>query len=359
MTDFTFDFGIETGAPRTTTESDRPKVDFDARREYMVSNCGTAEKAKSTIAVISGIVHLGKQKQEDAKMKWDGTPEQEADEIKKSPNQYFEDIKDYKTGAIQRHKRWPVADLDTYGIFVDIPSIMLDQGQFFGDTSGEKHPLRMLLNNENWDMGVRKMVVNKRGYTVKEKKQKSAKNDGSEAWGMSKNHTFHNLADAIGLLNTDGLFKPAQEMNRLIGKAVLVEYRVFEEENKGKKYLKEKVSLQGQIPDMMEAMAEEAKEKVKPYLFATAFKGKQNPETLKQLRHVVIETMKLASDFEGSDIQKALIECGKVRPADNAEGGQETLVAQAPAQKEAVKASPSATPQPTFDEDFDDSSLPF
>jgi len=353
-TDFEFDFGIETRKP-SNANSDTPKIDYDARREYMVANCGTADKAESTIAIISGIADLGLQSQLDAKMEWKGTPEEKQAIIDKADGQYFQTLDNGK-GQMVEFKRWKVAPQRAYAVFVDVPSIMLDQGQFFGDTSGTKHPLRLLLNNDNWDKEVSKILVNKRGYTIKEKNL-PVKIGGVEknAWGMAKNHTFHKLAEAVGVLNEDGLFKPAQDMHRLIGKPILIEYQVHETTSKGKKYLNEKTSLVGQVPGMMKSMIPELDRK---YLFATKFKGTQNPEVLKMLRHTVIETMKLATDFEGSDIQKALIELGRVKASDSSQNQSEQVIHRTTAPQGPRKAEPSPTPQGTDFDSFDDD-IPF
>ena len=93
------------------------------------------------------------------------------------------------------------------------------------------------------------------------------------------------------------------------------------------------------------------------YFFGVNFKGEQDLAVLKNLRESIVNTMKNAVNFEGSDVQKALIELGRVKPS---EGGQETPVAQPTAPKETPSLVKSAaTPQPTFDEDFDSSELPF
>lgn len=341
---------------------DRPEstgvaVNWDARREYMVSNCKTANAPESTIAIISGIVDCGLQAQEDARMEFSGSAADEAAVLEeeraktgKDPVQYFETLQDEKTKAFKRYKRWPVEPTRSYAVFMDIPGIQLDQGQFFGDESGETHPLRMILNNEFYEAGIGK-VVNKRGYVIREKKHDTK--DGVK-YALAKTNTLHKLADATGNLNEYGLFKPSQ-LGSLLGKAVLVEYRVYETENKGKKYLNEKVTLQGRVPSMMTSMIPVLDPK---YVFGVAFKGPQNEEVLKNLRQSVITTMQQASDFKGSTLEAALIKMGRVK-ADGAAPAQE-----APQKAQSAQPAPQVAKAPAEEKepmDFDafDDDLPF
>jgi hypothetical protein len=220
---------------------------------------------------------------------------------------------------------------------VDFPSIQINQGQFFGDEDAQEHPLRMLLNGEFYMKEVGKIVG--KPYNIKENRN----DDGS--WSFKSNTQLHKLAAATDVLDDNGRFKPNM-IGKLLGKAALFEVQVFLKEHEGKKYLNEKIKLSGQVPDVMVPMIPEL---APEYIYGVNFKGVQDPKVLKQLRQSVINTMKLAQNFEGSDIQKALeaMSNGKVedKPSDKS--------SDKPAQEPSKEAKKEPAP------DFDSEDLPF
>ena len=335
-----FEFHVENVGSNDNSNQDRPKVDWDARAAYLVEKAGTQKKAKAVIGIISGIVDLGLQVQEDAKMEWKGDEASEAEELEKNPEQYFETLPNDK-GVPTRYKRWKVKPCQQVALTVDFPSIMVNQGQFFGDENAEEHPLRMLLNGEFYIKDVGKVVG--KPYNIKETRN----DDGS--WSFKSNTQLHKLAAATDVLDDNRRFKPNM-IGKLLGKAALFEIQLFlKPGNDGKQYLNEKIKLSGQVPDMMVPMIPELDQK---YIYGVNFKGVQDPKVLKQLRQSVINTMKLAQNFEGSDIQKALeaLANGKV------ENKQE-----APKQEEKPKAAPKAKKEAEPAPDFDafDEDIPF
>lgn len=331
-----FEFNVENVANTNTDNADRPKVDWDARAKYIVDTVGTQKKAKAMIGIISGVIDLGLQVQEDAKMEWKGDEASEAEELAKNPEQYFETLPNDK-GVPTRYKRWKVKPCQQVALTVDFPSIMLNQGQFFGDEDAQEHPLRMMLNGEFYMKEVGKIVG--KPYNIKEVKQ----TDGT--WGFKNNTQLYKLAAATDCLNDQGHFKPNM-IGKLLGKAALFEVQVFLKENDGKHYLTEKVKLSGQVPDVMVPMIPEL---APEYIYGVNFKGVQDPKILKQLRQSVTNTMKLAQNFEGSDIQKALEAIGN--------GKVDTPVKP---ESEKPKASPKVKKEePAPDYDSFDENIPF
>ncbi len=289
-----FSFNVENVPAGANTDPDRKVVDWDARAKYLVDAVGTQKKAKAMIGIVSGVIDLGLQVQEDAKMLVTGMSDaDQAAELAKNPDQYFEVLPDDK-GVDQLYKRWKVKPCQQVAFTVDFPSIMINQSQFFGEDTGESHPLRMLMNGEFYMKDVGKVVG--KPYNIKEVKQ----DDGS--WGFKNNTQIYKLANATDVLTEQGHFKPNM-IGELLGKAALFEVQVFTKESGGKHYLNEKIKLSGQVPDMMVPMIPEL---APEYIYGVNFKGQQNPEVIKNLRQSVINTMKLAQNFEGSDIAKAL-----------------------------------------------------
>ena len=333
-----FQFNVENVAGNDNTNQDRPKVDWDARAKYIVDTVGTQKKAKAMIGIISGVIDLGLQAQEDAKMEWKGDEASEAEELAKNPEQYFETLPNDK-GVPTRYKRWKVKPCQQVALTVDFPNVMLNQGQFFGDEDAKEHPLRMLLNGEFYIKDIGKVVG--KPYNIKENRN----DDGS--WSFKSNTQLHKLAAATDVLDEKGRFKPHM-IGKLLGKAALFEVHVHLQEGKdGKQYLNEKVKLSGQVPDMMVPMIPEL---APEYIYGVNFKGVQDPKILKQLRQSVINTMKLAQNFEGSDIQKALETLGNGKVDTPVKQGIPTQV-EPKAQKK-----PSPQPAPDFD-DLED--IPF
>lgn len=319
----TFQFNVEqTGNSTSNTNSNRPQVDWDARAKYIVEKVGTQKKAKAMIGIISGLIDLGLQAQEDAKMEW----KEEIPETLRE-GEYFETL-DNNKGVPTLYKRWPVKPCQQVALTVDFPGVMLNQGQFFGDEDAKERPLRMLLNGEFYIQGVGKVVG--KPYNVKEVKN----SDGS--WGFKNNTQIYKLASATDQLDEKGNFKPHM-LGKLLGKAALFEIQIFlNKASDGKEYLNEKIKLSGQVPDVMVPMIPELPEE---YIYGVNFKGEQNPEVLKQLRQSVINTQKLAKNFEGSDLAKALEDRSQKQDV--------------PANKEEKESKPDSVPDyDAFDDDI-------
>ena len=297
-----FVFNVEGNGNSQVSNDNRPKVDWEALNQHVIDAAGTQNESKAEIGIITGIIDLGLQVQEDARMEWKGDAASEEEELAKNPNQYFETLPNDK-GVPTRYKRWQVKPCQQVAITVDFPSILVNKGQFFGDENAQPLPLRMLLNGEFYLKDVGKVVG--KPYNIKEVKQA----DGS--WAFKNNTQLHKLAAATGVLNEKGFFKPGM-LGNLIGKAALFDIQVFlKKGSDGKSYFNENIKLSGKIPQIMVPMIPEID---KSLLFGVNFKGEQDTAVLKNLRQSVINTMKQAVNFEGSDIQKALGEAATQQP---------------------------------------------
>ena len=337
-----FVLNVETVGSSTTNEN-RKEIDWDARSEYLVEKAGTANGPEAMIGVVSGIVDLGLQQQEDAKMEWKGDEQSEIEELEKNDKQYFETLPNDK-GIPTRYKRWAVKPCQQVAITIDFPDVQVNNDQFFADEdTGIEHPLRQLLNGEFYQKGVGKIVG--KPYNLKETRN----DDGT--WSIKNNTILFKLAQAVGgVLDHKGLLKPAY-LGNLLGKAALFDVDISINESGGKKYLNEKIKLNGQVPKAMQKMIPELDAS---YVYGVNFKGTQDKEVLKNLRQSVVTTMTQAVNFEGSDVQKALIEIGKIKGVQQAsDNGQEKEESPTPT----PKAKATSQPAPDFDS-FDDQ-IPF
>lgn len=336
-----FVFNAQT--PQSNPETSN--IDFDALSKHVVETVGCSEKPEALIGIVSGVIDLGLQAQEDAKMEWKGSDaekaEIEAKAARGESKEYFEVVPHGQNNVPTLCKRWPVKAQRCSAITVDFPDILVNKGQFYNeDKVGEDLPFRALLNNEFGLKGVGKVVG--KPYSLREQRN----DDGT--WGFKNNTILFKLAQATNQLDAQGNFKPAM-LGNLIGEAAMFNVHVYMNEHAGKNYLNEKLAFNGPVPKAMQKMVPVLDEK---HMYVVNFKGEQDLEVLKNLRQSVINTMKMAEDFEGSDVQKALIEIGKVKVGD--ETGK-------PQQEAPRQEKPQAAPQPTETIDFDsfDDDVPF
>lgn len=271
----------------------KSEIDFDALNKYVVETANL-ENREVLVGVVSSIVDLGTQEQEDAAVPFTGDEEDEAAEIEKNPNTYFEDGPDPSNNKkTVRLKRWPQKPIQSVAISVDFPEILLNKGQFFGDDSGELKPLRLWLGGQFYiqDVG---MVV---GRPTPLKVTKNTKNQ----WSFNKKHLFYNMASAAKLIDAskDEAFLP-KDIDKLLGKAFNFEAQVFFKEHKGNEYYTEYVKFIGALGRGQKAPEYEVSKNL------IQFNQENDEEALKELRNHVKNTIKRASNFEGSKIQKQL-----------------------------------------------------
>lgn len=271
----------------TRSESDQPKVDYEKMNQYLVETAGLETK-EVLAGYISGIVDLGEQEQDDAEIVFNGDAADEAAAIEKHPLTYFKDGIDEETKKPVRLKCWPQKPIQSVAVSVDFPDIIIDKGQFFGESNPQ--PLRLWLGGQFFIPNVG-MVVG-RPTPLKE-------NTSLGAWSFDKKHLFHKMAVACKLIKSDEIFKP-QDIDQLLGKAFQFEVQIYFKEVKGKKYLTEYIKFNGGL-GRGQAVPEIANP---PFL--VQFTQQNTEESLGNLRWHIINTIKRAKNYEGSEIQKQL-----------------------------------------------------
>lgn len=293
----------------TTTQNsggERREVDWNALNAHVIDAAKTAKKARSIPGVISGIYDLGEQNREDAEIEFKGTPEEEAKIIEEKPATYFENDRDGK-----RVMRYPQKPVQQIAIAVDFPQVLVDKGQFFGNSN--PLPLRMLLNGEFTLSDSTRIVA--RPYSIVETKFKDEKK-----WAFAKNNGIHKLADACELLDDKGLFTK-DRIGELLGKVALFQFRVYMKPSKkdpSKSYFTEEIKLAGLIPEGVEIP--EFDESI---LHGVNLYGENDEDAVKQLRATVRNTIMRANNYEGSDI-KVLFEANAPQRQENSEKTDDT-----------------------------------
>ena len=111
------------------------------------------------------------------------------------------------------------------------------------------------------------------------------------------------MAVAAKLINTGDAFLP-DNIDELLGKTLQFKVQIGFNEKGDKKYYFEKMSFIGAL-----------QRKDKPFedvdTFLIQMDSENDPEALKQIRKHLLNTMEMATNFEGSALQKQLLE---VRP---------------------------------------------
>lgn len=355
---------LEVYGAQSAGTGEKNLVDFDALNQYVVDTC-KLQRAEALVGVVSVIVDLGTQKQNDAQYKLEGedaalTIEQlnakYANELKlwadhevvlatadpknppKTPRgaiRKFDTAYDSDAKAWKIHKFVPQDPRQSIAIAVDFPDIMLDKGKFFGEAEPNPKPLRLWLGGQYWHKHLSKMLI-QNVIPLKEI------NDDKRGWTMNPKSSVYKMAVDSQIITDAEAFKPAN-VDALLGKSLQFKVQVFmnpDKKDPKKSYYTEKIAYaaglgRGQQPHTIDET------------FLIQFNQPNDPKALKELRGVVVNTIMQATNFEGSVIQKQLQE---VR------GGSATTAT--PKATDAKPVDNSAQATPTAPADLDDD-LPF
>lgn len=327
MTGFTF-------VTTTTTQNnggERKAVDWDGLNSHVIEMAKTQDKARSVPGIISGIIDLGEQNLEDAEQVFTGDANAEAAAIADKPATYFKDGFDEKGNAC-RLKCWPQKPVQQMAVTIDFPQVMVDKGKFFGNSNPQ--PLRLLLNREFTLPGDKTKIVAS-PYNIRETKHDIG--GGKTTWAFAKNNGLHKLADACGLLDSNGLFTK-NRIGELLGKVAQFQFQVFMKPGKnGGSFFQEVVKLVGMVPEGVPLP--EAPEGT---LYGVNLYAANDPEAVKQLRVCIKNHIMRANNYEGSILKGEL-------EALSGNRGEAQAVPQEAAKPEGITPSLSART------DFDDS----
>ena len=325
-------FNVYGNTEQSTENKSESKVDFDEINQYVVETA-QLEQPETLVGYVAAIVDLGLQEQPDAEVPFVGTAEDEAKAVAEKPATYFKDGFDPETKKPTRYKCWPQKPVQCVTLAIDFPEIIVDKGQFFGDS--KPLPLRLWLGGQFYIQGAGMVVA--RPTPLKVRKNPEGK------WSFDKKALFHKMAVAAKLIDADGVFLP-QDIDKLLGKAFQFQAHVFFKESKGKEYYTENVKFVSGL-----GRGQKEPEKLtEPYV--VMFDGKNSEDAIKELRNHIVNTIKRANNYEGSGIKKQI----------------ETLrynkEAASPKQEENIPEAPKKVSKPTpkpVDDDLDNQDLPF
>ena len=294
----------------TSTNTDRPQVDFDQLNQYTVDTA-ECEQPETLNGVVVGIIDLGNQRLPDAE--YDVDSGDESLTVEELTDKYSADIESGKISKFDIVKDWstrppkevikkfvPQKDRQCITYAVDFMDIMLDKSQFFGEKS-EPKPLRLYFGGQYYNTFSKKMMVQNLLPLKITNIAKDPKND--KVWSLNPKSQLHKMAVAAKLINTGDAFLP-DRIDELLGKTLQFKVQIGFNEKGDKKYYFEKMSFLGSI-----------QKKDKPFedvsTFLIQMDEENDPEALKQIRKHLLNTMEMATNFEGSALQKQLLE---VRP---------------------------------------------
>ena len=286
----------------TGSDSDRAPVNYDAYNKYMVETC-KATKKKTVAGIISGIVDLGLQDQEDAKMDFTGSKEQEAAELEKFPGSWFETIND-DSGGTKRVKCWKKKPVKSLAITIDIPGIIVDKAPYFTDgKESNPAPLRMILNSTFYRKEIGCVDLG-RLFTLSMRKNDKTNNN----WSITFNNNLYKMAVGTGVIEHGDPFLP-QDITKLLGKAALFEIQVHIND---KGYYNEKVKYAASLIDGMTVPDYDEE-----LLFSTGFNANNTDNEVQFLSSPVINRIKLSSEYEGSKIKSQIERIHSYQKSEN------------------------------------------
>lgn len=290
-----FDAYGTTSNENTKKESN---VDYEALNKYVVETCGL-QQPKTLRGIITTIVDLGTQKlpdatykleKEDVNLSTDELTSKYKSEISEGKITKFDKAYDNDSKSWTIQKFVPQKPRQAVVYAVDFPDIIVDKGQFFGES--KPLPLRLWIGGQFWSKAQSKMLVQQ---VIPLKITK----DEKIGWTMRPNSSLYKMALGAEIVKTGESFMP-ENIDKLLGKTLLFTAQVFfNKGSDGKQYYTEKLKFSSGLVMGMPALAAD-----NTYLIQ--FNGENDPQGLKELRGHILNTIKNATNYEGSAIQKQL-----------------------------------------------------
>ena len=276
------------------SEKRESNVDYDALNKYVVETV-QAEQPETMVGVISMIIDLGTQKLPDAEYEVDAEDKGlTVDELNEKHKEAIESGKitkydmAYDNGKQVIKKFVPQKDRQAIVYAVDFPDIIVDKGEFFGQSNPQ--PLRLFIGGQFWD-GEKMRVQNMIALKVK----KDGNIDGGKTWTTNPKSSLYKMALGAKIIETGKAFNPSR-IDELLGKSLQFEIQVF---INGKAYYTEKLKYVGGLGRGQQPLSLDK-------TCIIEFNGDNDVEDLKQLRTHVVNTIKNATNYQGSKIQQQL-----------------------------------------------------
>tara|TARA_Y100000310_G_scaffold74348_1_gene70468 strand:+ start:7626 stop:8651 length:1026 start_codon:yes stop_codon:yes gene_type:complete len=294
--------GVFSNNNQPQSEGTQGSTDYEAYNKWLEENIGTDPVSET--GIISGIIDLGIQPQDwneyEANEK---TAEEEQNTIAywegKGGKCYFKDGENDE-GKACRMKFVQKKPTQSFAFSVDFPQYMVPWNEF-SENIDEPKPYRVVLN------GKFKSELAK----VYPLSWENLETDRSKdpVFSVRRNSIPYKLALNTGAIkNGDRMFP--QDIPKILGKAA--QFQITLKRNGD--FLNERVKLQGVIPAALvkAGLVPKLDEK---FQYAVEFDEDNNQEHVDFLQKAVKNTMKKASNYEGSKLQQQLEKDGKSESA--------------------------------------------
>jgi hypothetical protein len=272
----------------TKTEGTKKDIDFDALNRSVVEQASLQQR-ETVVGVIGMIVDLGTQELPDAENVFTGSEEDERAEIAKFPSTYFKDGLDPDTRKQCRLKCYPQKPQQCVAVAIDFPGITIDRSAFFPDS--KPLPLRLWLGGQFYIPGAGMIIQRPTALKVNKK---------LGDWSMDQKNLLHRLAVAAKMIQPNECFLP-NRIDELLGKAFQFEAQVYFKKGKdGREFYTEYVKFASALGRGMTV----PENPVTPML--VQFNKENDEDAIKTMRNHVVNTIKRATNYQGSLIQKQI-----------------------------------------------------
>lgn len=375
MTDFANAFGA-VELPRQESAGGSTgggsNIDYDAMRDKQLELLGGVG-SHSNIGVITQLVDLGIQDQDEQVILWDAQGEKdhgwrlEKHEDSGNPKDATAVVEQRKyRGKMQECLVYTPPPVKQLAVVVDLPEVMFPYGDFF-EGSGTT-PYRTIIGKEGFITKARSniagtMNIVAKPYNLKHTNVNRNTKDAQPHYAIAKNSGLYTLASLCGVLDGNDNFH-AQDVGKLIGKAInfdvnvkLDQWTTAEGEQRSMLKVDAKPASKLSVRDQKYYDDELASLIKEDTLGAVLMNGNNNGETLKKLNTTLLNTVKISSEFKGSKLEEQLEALGKLGGVQGTVNNSNS--APAPQKKPSKPVEPTATESaPTFDDSFEDD-IPF
>jgi hypothetical protein len=334
---------------------DWDKINAEKREKELaiIKMLETQDESSSLSAIVSSYVDLGIQERGEYEDLYVAT---DPKHIEKLANGSFVEDR-YNRDAKKKVPTicTPAKPAKAFVLGIDFPQYMVDYGGEIGE-----RPFRMFMGgkffikNPDSAEGKKMAIVQNPMYMVENT------NNPQNKWALPVTSMISKMCVAAGLGDEHGLVSK-DAITGLLGKALQFEVRVWDKPAKvgDATYYTENIKFVGKLPKGMPVPELDSK-----FIFGVNMTSANDPEMVKQLRAEHKNTMKLATNWEGSVLQKELAEL-----RSNGGGNIGTQAPVSTPDKSSSEKSNSVAPtpvnvvqkqpEPIEDINFDDDKYPF
>lgn len=276
----------------------KSNIDWDAYNEYRVKTIDAIDKPETYVGIVSQLIDLGDQDQPDSEYDFKGTIEEEQVEIEKNPSVYFKDGFDRTTKKPVRLKCVPQPPRQSVTFAVDFPDIQLKSPLDFNkEGEVETKPLRMIYGGEFYVKALSQKIIG-RMIPLKVKKEDCG-------WTLGFTSILHKMAVDASLIKSKEVFTP-QQIDEVVGKCFQFSIQAFLNKDGDRTYYNERLKYMGSL-----GKKDKPVEVDKFDIIQVQTDRPNDEQAIKELRPYVVNTIKLANNYEGSQIEKDFIEFRK------------------------------------------------